>query len=102
MAIAKKIKKVLLMQPNFSILNKRSWKLIPYNLALLKACLGSKYETILFDPNLSALPEAEIRQKIRDINPDVVGITSSVRLGFCMVATGKQRQKNFTRGRFFS
>ena len=27
---------------------------------------------------------------------------SSVRLGFCMVATGKQRQKNFTRGRFFS
>jgi hypothetical protein len=26
---------------------------------------------------------------------------SSVRLGSCMVATGKQRQKNFTRGTFF-
>jgi hypothetical protein len=30
--------KVLLMQPNFQLLGKRSWKLIPYGLCLLKAC----------------------------------------------------------------
>ncbi|MCP4129946.1 MAG: radical SAM protein [bacterium] len=72
----KKIKKILLMQPNYSILGKRSWRMMPYNLGILKACLGPEYETAIFDPNFSNMGENEIRQQIRDMEPDVVGITS--------------------------
>jgi anaerobic magnesium-protoporphyrin IX monomethyl ester cyclase len=72
----KKIKRILLMQPNYSIFGKRSWKVIPYNLGILNACLGSEYETEIFDPNFSNLDENEIRQHIRDMQPDIVGITS--------------------------
>jgi len=68
--------KVLLMQPNFAIFGKRSWKLVPYNLSILKACLCSKYETEIYDPNFDNLTEEEIRCNIRKINPDVVGLTS--------------------------
>lgn len=41
------------MQPNYAILG----TLVPYNLAVLTACLNSKYETILFDPNFTLMPE---------------------------------------------
>ena len=72
----RKISKIVLMQPNYAILGKRTWKLAPYNLAVLNACLKEKYETILFDPNYTLMSEEEIRAKLRTMNPDVVGITS--------------------------
>jgi len=72
----KTIKKILLIQPNYSILGKRTWKMIPYNLGILNACLGSEYEIIIFDPNFNELGENEIRRQLRDFAPDLVGITS--------------------------
>ena len=70
-----KIKKVLLMQPNFTIIGKRSWKMPPYNLAILKACLKD-YEVEIYDPNFEQESESEIRQRLRESKPDVVGMTT--------------------------
>lgn len=64
------------MQPNYSIFKKRTRRLAPYNLAILAACLDSKYEAILFDPNFMAMSEKDIRKELRLVNPDIVGITS--------------------------
>lgn len=72
----KKVKKILLMQPNFRIFGKRSWNMPPYNLAILNACLKSNYEVQIFDPNFNSLSEAEIRSELRNLQPDLVGITS--------------------------
>jgi len=72
----KTIKKILLIQPNYSILGKRTWRMIPYNLGILNSCLGSEYETIIFDPNFNELGENDIRSQLRDFAPDLVGITS--------------------------
>ena len=73
--IKRKIETIMLMQPNYSILGKRTWKLPPYNLAILKACLR-EYNIFLYDPNFLDEPEADIRKKVRDIKPDLVGLTS--------------------------
>ena len=71
----KKIKRIMLVQPNYSILGKRTWKMPPYNLAILKACL-KEYHVFLYDPNFSDEKEADIRKKLQDAKPDLVGITS--------------------------
>ncbi len=76
MKSTKKIQKLLLMQPNYSIFQKRSWDMIPYNLALLNACLPSSVDTVIFDPNFENMGEDEIRHEIRNHDPDVVGVTS--------------------------
>lgn len=68
--------RLLLLQPNYGILGKRTWRLIPYNLGILQAVLGSQYETEIYDPNYENLSEKDIRTKIREFSPDVVGITS--------------------------
>ncbi len=72
----KKYNKIMLMQPNYSILDKRSWRLAPYNLAILNACINSEYDVHIYDPNAENTKEEEIRKNIQNINPDVVGITS--------------------------
>ncbi len=68
--------RILLLQPNYGILGKRTWKLIPYNLGILQASLTFRYETEIFDPNFKNLSEKEIRAKIREFSPEIVGITS--------------------------
>lgn len=70
------IHKIMLMQPNFAILGKRSWQMIPYGLGIMNAVLGDRYETMLYDPNFSDQGEEEIRLKLREFKPDVVGLTS--------------------------
>lgn len=72
----KHIGKVMLMQPNYAILGKRSWPMIPYNLGVLNACLTTRYETTLFDPNFADIDAAGIRAKLMAAKPDVVGITT--------------------------
>lgn len=72
----KKIRKIMLMQPNCALLGKRSWEMIPYGLGLLKAVLGERYEIDLFDPNFANLGEAAIRARLRELQPEVVGLTS--------------------------
>lgn len=67
---------LLLMQPNYAILGKRSWPLPPYNLALLKAILGEKLDVTIIDFNDSADNEQVMTAKLRELNPTYVGITS--------------------------
>lgn len=74
--MGKKIDKVMLFHPDYSILGKRTWKLPPYNLAILNACLKPKYNSWIFDPNFLSLTEEEVRAELRKSKPDVVGITS--------------------------
>ncbi len=73
--IKRKIETIMLMQPNYSILRKRTWKMPPYNLAILKACLR-EYNIFIYDPNFQDEQEVDIRKKLQDIKPDLVGITS--------------------------
>lgn len=71
-----KIEKILLMQPNFAILGKRSWTMAPYNLGLLSACLHHDYQVEIYDPNFRQESEEIIREKLRDSTADVVGMTT--------------------------
>ena len=71
------INKILLLQPNYAWLGKRTLKFPTYALSLLKACMSPQHETIIFDPNFNNLSEDEVLRFIRKLNPDLVGITSN-------------------------
>lgn len=71
-----KIKKVILTQPNYSGFVKRSWKMHPYPLGIINACIKDSFKTELFDPNFSNLSDEEVMNSLRKANPDVVGISS--------------------------
>lgn len=71
-----KIKKVMLTQPNYSISGKRSWKVHPYSLGILNACIKDNYDTELFDPNFQNLSDKEIIDSLKKAKPDVVSISS--------------------------
>ena len=72
----RKIKKILLMQPNYGWLGKRTWPFPPYTLCLLKAVIGSQYETAVFDPNFDNMSEEEVVECLKDYAPDFVGVSS--------------------------
>ena len=72
----KKIKNIMLLQPNFSILKRRTWILPPYNLGILNSILKDKYNSWIYDPNLNNLSEEDIRNDLRRMQPDLIGITS--------------------------
>ena len=73
----RRIKRVMLTQPNFSWFGKRTWKLLPYALGLLNASLKRVgYESWIFDPNFQDLSEQAVREELMRTNPDAVGITS--------------------------
>ena len=72
----KKIKKILLLQPNYAWLNKRTWPFPPYTLCLLKAVLKDSYDVEVFDPNLNNLSEDEVAEYLTKTKPDLVGVTS--------------------------
>lgn len=71
-----KIKKVMLTQPNYFRFVKRSWKMHPYPLGIINACIKDSFKTELFDPNFSNLNDEEVMNSLRKANPDVVGISS--------------------------
>ncbi|MFA5339982.1 MAG: radical SAM protein [Candidatus Omnitrophota bacterium] len=74
--MAHKIKKILLIQPNYAWLSKRTWPTPPYTLCLLKAVLPVRYETVVFDPNVNNLSEEDVSEYLRRTKPDLVGVTS--------------------------
>src|SRR5208282_2134000 len=74
--MARRIEKVLLIQPNYAWLNKRTWRYPPYTLCLLKAALAGQREVNVFDPNFYNVNEEEVAQYLRETNPDLVGVTS--------------------------
>ena len=69
-----KIKKILLTQPNYAMFGKRIWKVFPYSLGILNACINKYYETELFDPNFNNLNEEEIIKFLKKSNPHVIGL----------------------------
>lgn len=71
------INKVLLRQPNYAWFNKRTWKMYPYSLGIINACIKDSYETELFDPNFKNLNDDEVIEALKKSNPDVVGISSN-------------------------
>lgn len=72
----KKIDKILLTQPNYAWLSKRTWLFPPYTLCLLKAMVRDIAKTIVLDPNFRNLSEEETVKFLKKINPDLVGISS--------------------------
>lgn len=78
-----RIRKVLLTQPNYAWFGGRAWKIIPYALGILNACLKKNYETDLLDPVYDNLSEEEVIQRLASFKPDAVCIgtisTESVR-----------------------
>lgn len=71
-----KIKKVLLIQPNYAWMTKRTWHFPPYALCLLKAAVNDQAEVTVFDPNFTNVDESEVAAVLKKVNPDLVGVTS--------------------------
>jgi radical SAM superfamily enzyme YgiQ (UPF0313 family) len=71
------IKKVILTQPNYSILGKRTWGgFYPYALGLLNACIKDYHDTEIFDPNFDNLSKEEIINYFKGTKADIIGVTS--------------------------
>ncbi|UCD55361.1 MAG: radical SAM protein [Candidatus Omnitrophota bacterium] len=71
------IRKIMLTVPNGLWFRNRTFKLIPYNLALLQAVIPREYEVCILDPNLENLSIEQVGEKINAFRPDMVGITAS-------------------------
>jgi len=72
----KQIKKILLTQPNYAWLSKRTWQFPPYTLCLLKAIVKDKAKTVVFDPNFKNLSEQQTKDFLKKTKPDLVGVSS--------------------------
>lgn len=72
----KKLEKILLTQPNYAWLSKRTWQFPPYTLCLLKAVIKDHLETVVFDPNFKNLSEHETKSFLQKTRPDLVGVSS--------------------------
>lgn len=69
--------KVVLTQPNYTWLGRRSWGMPPYSLALLNACLKQAgHDSRLFDPNYTDMTKDEVFDFFREAQPEVIGIGS--------------------------
>ncbi len=75
-AKAKRIEKILLTQPNYAWLSKRTWQFPPYTLCLLKAVIKDLAKTFVFDPNFKNLSELEAKSFLQKVRPDLVGVSS--------------------------
>ncbi|MFA5392882.1 MAG: radical SAM protein [Candidatus Ratteibacteria bacterium] len=71
-----KVGKVMLTQPNYALLGKRTWKMYPYSLGIINASIKNDFETLLLDPNFANLTDGEIISAVRDFKPDVVGVST--------------------------
>ena len=91
----KKVKKVVLVQPNIKWIDwnwKTSWDLHPYNLCLLAAVLRDDYEVTVVDAYINEYSPEKFKQVIQELKPDIVGLTiltneylESVHIGAALV-----------------
>ncbi len=72
----RQIKKILLTQPNYAWLSKRTWQFPPYTLCLLKAVIKDQAKVAVFDPNFKNLSEQQVRVFLQKTKPDLVGVSS--------------------------
>ncbi len=68
--------KIILTQPNYAWFDKRVWKMPPYTLALLNACLKKEHDVQLFDPNYNNMTEEEVFHFFQETQPEIVGVSS--------------------------
>ncbi len=73
---SRRIEKILLTQPNYAWLSKRTWQFPPYTLCLLKAVIKDLAQAVVFDPNFKNLSEAEMISFLKENKPDLVGVSS--------------------------
>jgi radical SAM superfamily enzyme YgiQ (UPF0313 family) len=73
---AKTIENIVLTQPNYAWLSKRTWQFPPYTLCLLKALIKDRAHTVVFDPNFKNLSESEAKRFLKETKPDLVGVSS--------------------------
>lgn len=78
MAFKNKIKRVMLVYPNqkwqkFDLTT--TWNLSPYTICLLATMLEDKYEIQIVDAQFYNLSEEEFRLRVKEFNPDCVGIS---------------------------
>jgi anaerobic magnesium-protoporphyrin IX monomethyl ester cyclase len=72
------IKKIALIQPNLKWVDynfKTLWEIHPVNLCLIAAMIEKDYDVTIIDANISDMTQEVFKQKIADLNPDLVGIT---------------------------
>jgi len=69
------LQKVLLINLNTRWFGTRCWDGIPYGICILKAALKDKYNVKLLDANFNNFNEQELKDKILEYSPDVVGIS---------------------------
>ena len=67
---------IVLTQPNYAWLSKRVWKMPPYTLGILNACVKKNYSSQILDPNYDNMSEEDVAKALRKINPDVVAVSS--------------------------
>lgn len=71
-----KINKILLIQPNYAWMTKRTWHFPPYALCLLKAAVNDRAQVTVFDPNFTNVDKEGVGAVLKKIKPDLVGVTS--------------------------
>ncbi|MBC8285651.1 MAG: cobalamin B12-binding domain-containing protein, partial [Nitrospinae bacterium] len=72
------IKKIVLVQPNLKWIDynfKTLWEIHPINLCLIAAVVEKDYDVTILDANIEDMSEETFKNKISDLNPDLVGIT---------------------------
>lgn len=69
--------KIVIAQPNYAWFSKRVWKMPPYTLVLLNACLDKKsHDVQLLDPNYNDMTEDEVYDFFKKTQAQVVGVSS--------------------------
>lgn len=71
----KKINKVVFAIPNTRWFGLRYWNLFPYTVGILTAMIKDKYKIDVIDANLNNMSYDEVKQKLHELNPDVVAIS---------------------------
>ena len=69
------IKKIMLALPNDRWFGNRHWHNFPYTLALLSSVLKGKYEVEILDASLEDLSPEQVKKRIQDSKPNVLGIS---------------------------
>ncbi|MEJ1376590.1 MAG: radical SAM protein [Candidatus Sedimenticola sp. (ex Thyasira tokunagai)] len=74
----RRIERILLLQPNLRWIEgnfKTRWEIHPINLCLIAAMIESSFDVSILDANLENLTEQQFGERIRELQPDLVGLT---------------------------
>jgi radical SAM superfamily enzyme YgiQ (UPF0313 family) len=74
--LKKKFDTIVLTQPNYAWLSKRTWQFPPYTLCLLKSIIKEQAEAIVFDPNFRNLSQTQMVEFLKNKKPDLIGVSS--------------------------